>query len=638
MELILVYDFSLFKLSFSRRFLSKVFFDDGSFADRLFYSGRFVSLFNQRFFSLNMLPIIFSYVSNWDSMDFFFCGKVFNFFNVININKLKNLILKKVNCNKLWGEIFKIIEVGLINFSDFFILEKKFYLECSFISIFLLEIYLFELDLYLLDICFNLSSVKTLVYNNSNNLLSLPRQIKNMSFFNSYFFPNRVEKLLINSFSLKCLNYDQVNNLSKDFFLKVKNSLLFFFVRYFCYVRYKNYLVLGFKGSLNFFNFLRSKLTFFVRSNLNIDIDFTSISLETFFLGYKIKNNKKEFSYLNNSNRSNYISYSNKKVFVYLLLKLDKLRTKIDILVLKRLQSEILNHLNRFVLKSGKGLLDFRDKKFWISIFQFEVVRSSQICRLVNSDDSSYLWPNSQLDFIKFLKFDKYKKYMFNIYLYKCRKLISNVSLTLFPFISGSFYPVDFLLSISLLDLKKRLFLTQSISTNLSSTILSNQFINNNRFFSLGLDFNYTSSYVKLFVPFDYISARLRSLGFLHFKKCRPISNTKYLGLSDKSIIKTYGLLAYSFILWYRFSSNFQKIRVLTLLLRQSCFLTLCRKHNKSRAWASRVYTYNLVLSRGLFNTRSFFPSNFFIKKSHFFFLKKRFFLINEQFFLDFFN
>ena len=220
----------MFKLSFSRRFLSKVFFDDGSFVDRLFYSGRFVSLFNERFFSLNMLSRIFSYVSCWDSMDYFFCGKVFSFFNIININRLKNLLLKKINCNKLWGEILKIIDVGLINFSEFFILEKKFYLECSFISIFLLEVYLFELDLYLLDICFNLSSVKTLVYNNRNNLLSLSRQSKEKNFFNFYVFPNRIDKLLINSVNLKYLNYDQINNSSKDFFLEIKSGFLFFFV------------------------------------------------------------------------------------------------------------------------------------------------------------------------------------------------------------------------------------------------------------------------------------------------------------------------------------------------------------------------------------------------------------------------
>nr|YP_009145556.1 maturase [Trachelomonas volvocina]AKL82468.1 maturase [Trachelomonas volvocina] len=631
---ILVHDFSLFKLSFSRRFLSNVFFDSAAFIDRLFYSARFISLFNQKFFSLNITSKLFSYISRWYCLDFFVRANFFTLFNLINVNRLKNLFLKKVGCNRLWEEIFKMINVGLVNFSNFFILEKKSFLESSFISIFLLEIYLFEFDLYLLENCFNLSSVKSLIYDYEDGFFSLRLAKKNSNFFNLGFFPSRVDKHLVNFINLNFLNSNNVNTMSTDFLLDFKTSCSFFFVRYFYYARYKNHLIIGFKGSRNFFNLLKSKLSFFVRSNLNMEISFSSISSETFFLGYIIKSNISQFNNFNSFKNVNNFTSSRYKLFTHLLSKLEKLKNKVDSLIVRRLQSEFLTHINVFLLKSNKIALDFKDKKFWISVFQLEVLRSSQTCKLVTSNDSSCLLSANQLDFIKFLRFNEYRKYIFNIYLYKCRNLFSDISTNLFPFVTTSFYPNDFLLSSYFSDLKKKLFLTSLATIDFSYSFFSTQFNGSNKDSNLHL----RSSCINFFVPFNYIFSRLRNLGFLHFKKCRPISNVKYLTLTDKTIIKTYGLMSYSFIFWYRFSNNFEKIRILILLLRQSCFLTLCRKHNKSRSWTSKVYTYDLVLSRGLFNCRSFFPSTFFINKNYLFYFKSRLFLINEQFFLDVLN
>jgi hypothetical protein len=281
-----------------------------------------------------------------------------------------------------------------------------------------------------------------------------------------------------------------------------------------------------------------------------MEINFSSISLETFFLGYNIKNNRRKFNSFSPLNNFNIFSYRS-KLSMHLLLKLEKLKSKVDRLSVKRLQSEFLTQINIFLLKSGKIVLDFKDKKFWIYLFQFEVLRSSQICRLVNTNDSSSLLSRTQLDFIKSLRFNKYRKYIFNIYLYKCRKLFSDISTNLFPFLTTSFYPDDLLLSSYFLDLKKKLFLTSSNPVDFSYRAFSAQFTEGNKI--KGPNLNLRSSNINLFLPVSYIFSRLRNLGFLHFKKCRPISNVKYLCLTDKIIIKTYGILAYSFIYWYSY-------------------------------------------------------------------------------------
>lgn len=79
---------------------------------------------------------------------------------------------------------------------------------------------------------------------------------------------------------------------------------------------------------------------------------------------------------------------------------------------------------------------------------------------------------------------------------------------------------------------------------------------------------------------------------------------------------------------------NFAKVKVLINLLRESCFLTLCRKHNKSKSWAYSVYTPNLILSRSLFSTKSFFPSRKNVIKMKKKFVINSYFPFDEEFFI----
>jgi hypothetical protein len=140
------------------------------------------------------------------------------------------------------------------------------------------------------------------------------------------------------------------------------------------------------------------------------------------------------------------------------------------------------------------------------------------------------------------------------------------------------------------------------------------------------------TSKLFLLVPLEFLIKKLVFLGFLHPFKKRPIGNTKYMLLGDKSIILTFGYFANVLLFWYRCCDELKKIKIIISIIKQSCFLTLCRKHNKNKNWALRIYTSDLIFIRNSFFNQSFFPLNSYIKS-----VSKKFLLSNSLYFI-FFN
>lgn len=120
-------------------------------------------------------------------------------------------------------------------------------------------------------------------------------------------------------------------------------------------------------------------------------------------------------------------------------------------------------------------------------------------------------------------------------------------------------------------------------------------------FKSFSLDFQSRSERliyfkIKLLIPIKYLLERFRSLGFVHFLKFCPIGNIRYLNYSDFLIVRSFGHFAFSILFWFRIANNFSSVKVLLEVLRNSCLLTLCRKHNKGKVWAFSVYTTNIII------------------------------------------
>lgn len=601
-----------------------------SFFDKIFYSNELYLLFNSRFYGFVLIYRLFSSIRKWRSISFFSSSKIFTLSNLININRLKNLFIKNLNCFRCWNEISKLIDIGLVGFADEFILEGRFYLKCSFFSVFLLELYFYELDVYLFNLYFKSSIVKNLRFFSNFTNRSIIQ--KNFCFFDSLYSPNKFEKHILKFKSLKNLNFYRMFNF-KDFYSTIVVQPFFLlFIKEFKYIRYKNHLLFGIIGSFNLNLLLKSKVLFFVRSNLNMELHFSGFTNSIRFLGFDILN----LNRLDKLNGNlNYNLFEKNKLTKFLVQRVDNFRNKLVSLFIRRLNLELLSHVNMFFDLSKLYISSSTEKYFWTFIFQFEAVRSSQVCRLITKKDINFFISEGQLSTIKSLQYIGYKKYIFSIYLYKCRLMLSDLSGTVFSYIDLSIFPNDINFSSVFLELKKKLFFNY-VSFNRMHLDNFTGKIN---------DFNDISSekavYVKekflwisLNIPFVYLFSRLRSLGFLHFEKYRPIGNSKFFQLSDKVLIKAFGFLAYNFIFWYRFAYNFSKIKIIISFLRQSCLLTLCRKHNKSKFWAYKVYTTNLIVSRGLFNSRSFFPSLKFTSIRSSFFLKEGLFLFNERFFL----
>lgn len=558
-------------------------------------------------------------VSNWGKfVEIFFNVRILKSLNKVNIGVLRNIFFKYLDDSFVWSELEKMFSLGLIDFSDDFIYLKKGICNNSLLSIFLFEVYLSELDIYLSSLSMQFNSTKN-VYLKFGKSFSISR-----SLFNEIFVPLRLHKNIL--FFGKLKNYfDYGFNSYKRFLLS--NFFPLFYKKSFICKRYKDHCILALVGSKNFVLFLKEKFFSFVRSTLQMDCCNFNILYKTdnhiFFLGFNIR-------YLFFSNSESFDS--NLKVIVNrfdvkLFSRLELFRSKLYNLSSKRFNTELVfqtfNLLNNKSVKASS----FSDKKFWLFLFQLESIRSFQFYKLVSTADFISLVPTNQSRSIKFLnEFLYYKRYFFDTYLYQCNKIFKKILVSFLSPIKNSFFSFDLKMNLSLIEMKKNFLLFHSLylmENNLSVSVSS---------FSSPLKAK--DNNIQLLFPTNYLYLRLKDLGFFHPSKYRPISNVKLIFLPDKSIIDVYSSFVNSIILWYNISDNLYQVKTFVEFLRESCFLTLCRKHNKTKSWAFNIYTSNLLLFRGLFYPGSIFPSRKYLlnlRKNYF--TCKNFFFFDENFF-----
>lgn len=95
---------------------------------------------------------------------------------------------------------------------------------------------------------------------------------------------------------------------------------------------------------------------------------------------------------------------------------------------------------------------------------------------------------------------------------------------------------------------------------------------------------------ISVRAPLRDLTQGLVMKNFLHAKRLKPIGNNRITYLSDPEIIAYYSSVMYGMLNYYRPAHNFYGIRSLAESLRRSCHLTLAIKHKKSYAWAVKVY------------------------------------------------
>lgn len=415
---------------------------------------------------------------------------------------------------------------------------------------------------------------------------------------------------------------------------KIPKLFFISFLRSFYWVRHLNFFLLGFITSKNFSYFLLQKLSSFIRSNLLCDVKdvlFTSyLDKNLFFLGFN-------FSFLN---RANYFFYDRKLNFLLKFTGRVKgriyfYRQKMLNIINKRFNSEFFLHFLSLMKRRKLIVNSISDIKLWSYIFQLEAIRSFQINKLLFTCDSSnslnyFLFSELKFDPVKDFVF--YRKYSFNLYIRKLHIVFKDILNNFKSYFIDSIMTIDIALYKFTVCFQKKMFL---IYENLYYDV-----------FNCRYDFSSSSVLNKkkclipptvwrVLIPKYFIWKKLRVWGFVHSNMDRPISNVKFLFLEDKQIINNFGFIAHEILTWFRCCDNFSVVKFFIEVIKQSCFLTLCRKHNKSKNWAYSVYTPNLFFSKNLNFKSVVFPTKSFVSK-----LKKKFLLgdsifsFNERFFL----
>nr|AYB71460.1 hypothetical protein [Trachelomonas grandis] len=204
-----------------------------------------------------------------------------------------------------------------------------------------------------------------------------------------------------------------------------------------------------------------------------------------------------------------------------------------------------------------------------------------------------------------------YKSYSFRLYLEKIRLLLFQIVSVGPSFFSGSVTSLDIAVFQNLVHVIKSFsffyldcnsihfkFNSFNLKRNLSSKFSNKDFVENLMFNSFCIFERLVDFKIKVLMPIKYLFEQFRNLGFIHSFKIRPVGNIRYVSYSDFLIIKSFGYIAFSILFWFRVAQNFSSAKVFLEFLRNSCLLTLCRKHNKGKVWAFSIYTSNLLLLR----------------------------------------
>jgi hypothetical protein len=132
--------------------------------------------------------------------------------------------------------------------------------------------------------------------------------------------------------------------------------------------------------------------------------------------------------------------------------------------------------------------------------------------------------------------------------------------------------------------------------------------IKNSCFLCLHKSISFTKFVFKLLIPFAFILEKLRTIGFLHSSKIRPIALVKYVFSEDILIIRFFSSISYFMLTWFQKLDNFSSLEIILNLIKASCFLTLSRKHKKSLSWSYSLYTKEILYTKSVSMTSLSFP------------------------------
>lgn len=505
-------------------------------------------------------------------------------FDNVNKNRLKNIFLKYLNQPRIWLEIEKMMNAGIIDID--FVWEIKELQQGSILAPFLFNVYMTEFDRFATQ----LSSLKDILFSKGHVFNSeAMREYKKLKveFSNSR----------INSVLKKYGTVENVKNIIKN---KMKEHYKKYGrhysintkMRQIFYTRYVDDFIIGIVGSKSFAMEVKNSVNTFLKSNLHLNVKKDTLinrnSKGTKFLGYFI-----------------YLATFNKKTrgIPNKLLSLAKYKRR----VLARLQKSDEKLARSTYYDIRRLLLAVYNKIFKSERLSLNKFNQNSVINFLAlfSRDKIALRKNSALDrWVKCLK----DKSLGDLIL-ASKHMIDNIENLKVPigldsdklqkvkslkehFING--------LNLLMFDefdvffkkrrekvlrvkenpdiIKSQAKITSEQATQLAN-LLTSSFLEKTNARSL-----------RIMAPLKDIYEKLRDAGFFHFKINRPCSNSTFIFFSDSEILKAYSTVMYNLIYYYRVADNFSRVKSIIAHLRKSCLLTLARKHKKNKAWAYRTY------------------------------------------------
>jgi len=101
---------------------------------------------------------------------------------------------------------------------------------------------------------------------------------------------------------------------------------------------------------------------------------------------------------------------------------------------------------------------------------------------------------------------------------------------------------------------------------------------------------------ISVRAPIKDLFLKLRAKGFIHPTKSCAQGNGILTHLSDRELLVLYGSMMRGYLQWYSLADNLGRVKSIIELIRQSCAYTLARKHKKSTRWVYIKYGQDLRL------------------------------------------